>query len=127
MRVVVGCVLIVHTGFGLWSDLPPMNVTIPAVLLMGAGVLLVIGLWTPIVGTSIAFIEIWKIHDSRGQMGLAVIRNCRCRSRHVRTRFILHRCPPFRVEARRSSAPQNELSLSLRLSTYHQISCLRRG
>lgn len=61
MRVVVGCVLIVRAGLRLWSDLPPMNVTIPAVLLMGAGVLLVIGLWTPIVGTSIAFIEIWKI------------------------------------------------------------------
>jgi putative oxidoreductase len=45
----------------LWSDLPPMNVTIPAVLLMGAGLLLIAGLWTPIVGTSIALIEIWKI------------------------------------------------------------------
>jgi len=36
-------------------------VTIPAVLLMGAGLLLIAGLWTPIVGTSIALIEIWKI------------------------------------------------------------------
>ena len=38
-----------------------MNVTIPAVLLMGAGILLIVGLWTPIAGTSIALIEIWKI------------------------------------------------------------------
>jgi hypothetical protein len=61
MRVVVGSVLIVRAGLRLWSDLPPMNVTIPAVLLMGAGILLIAGLWTPIVGTSIALIEIWKI------------------------------------------------------------------
>jgi putative oxidoreductase len=61
MRVVVGTVLIVRAGLRLWSDLPPMNVTIPAVLLMGAGLLLIAGLWTPIVGTSIALIEIWKI------------------------------------------------------------------
>ena len=61
MRVVVGSVLIVHAGLRLWSDLPPMNVTIPAVLLMGAGILLIVGLWTPIVGTSIAVIEIWNI------------------------------------------------------------------
>ena len=61
MRVVVGSVLIVRAGLSLWSDLPPMNVTIPAALLMGAGILLVVGLWTPIVGTSIAFIEIWKM------------------------------------------------------------------
>ena len=53
--------LIVRAGLRLWTDLPPMNVTIPAVLLMGAGMLLIAGLWTPIVGTSIALIEIWKI------------------------------------------------------------------
>ena len=61
LRVVVGSVLIVRAGLRLWGDLPPMNVTIPAVLLMGAGILLIAGLWTPIVGTSIALIEIWKI------------------------------------------------------------------
>ena len=61
LRVVVGSVLIVRAGLRLWSDLPPMNVTIPALLLMAAGLLLVAGLWTPIVGTSIALIEIWKI------------------------------------------------------------------
>jgi hypothetical protein len=66
MRVVVGSVLIVRAGLRLWSDLPPMNVTIPAVLLMGAGLLLIAGLWTPIVGTSIALIEIWKILDVPG-------------------------------------------------------------
>jgi hypothetical protein len=61
MRAVVGSVLIVRAGLRLWSDLPPMNVTIPAVFLMGAGILLIVGLWTPIVGTSIALIEIWKM------------------------------------------------------------------
>ena len=66
MRVVVGSVLIVRAGLRLWSDLPPMNVTIPAVLLMGAGILLIAGLWTPIVGTSIALIEIWKIFTVPG-------------------------------------------------------------
>jgi hypothetical protein len=61
MRVVVGSVLIVRASFRLWSDLPPMNVTIPALLLMGAGILLIVGLWTPIVGMSVALIEVWKI------------------------------------------------------------------
>ena len=61
MRVVVGSVLIVRAGLRLWTDLPPINMTIPAVLLIGAGLLLIAGLWTPIVGSSIALIEIWKI------------------------------------------------------------------
>jgi putative oxidoreductase len=61
MRVVVGSALVVRANLKLWSDPPPMNVTIPAVLVMGAGILLIVGLWTPIVGTSIALIEIWKM------------------------------------------------------------------
>ena len=61
MRLVVGSALVVRASSKLWSDPPPMNVTIPAVLLMGAGILLIVGLWTPIVGTSIALIEIWKM------------------------------------------------------------------
>jgi hypothetical protein len=60
MRVVVGSALVVRASLRLRAD-SPMNVTIPAVLLMGAGILLIVGLWTPIVGTSIALIEIWKI------------------------------------------------------------------
>ena len=66
MRVVVGSVLIVRAGLRLWTDLPPMNVTIPAVFLIGAGLLLIAGLWTPIVGSSIALIEIWKIFTVPG-------------------------------------------------------------
>ncbi len=61
MRVVIGSALIVRASLRLWSDLPPMNVTIPAVLLIGAGILLIVGLWTPIVGSSIALFEIWKM------------------------------------------------------------------
>jgi putative oxidoreductase len=61
IRLVVGSALVVRAGLRLWSDLPPLNLTIPAVLLMGAGILLIVGLWTPIVGTSIALIEIWKM------------------------------------------------------------------
>lgn len=66
MRVVVGSVLIARAGLRLWSDLPPMNVTIPALLLVGAGILLIVGLWTPIVGTFVALIGIWKIFTLAG-------------------------------------------------------------
>jgi uncharacterized membrane protein YedE/YeeE len=61
MRVVIGSALIARASLQLWSDLPPMNVTIPAVLLTGAGILLIVGLWTPIVGSSVALIEICKM------------------------------------------------------------------
>ena len=61
MRVVAGSALVVRAGLTLWSDPPPMNVTIPAMLLIGAGILLIAGLWTPIAGTSAGLTEIWKM------------------------------------------------------------------
>ena len=40
MRVVAGTALVVRAGLTLLrSDPPPMNVTIPAILLLGAGIL----------------------------------------------------------------------------------------
>ncbi len=60
MRLVIGCALVVRAATRLASH-PPMNVTILAVLSMGVGILLIVGLWTPIVGTSAALIEIWKM------------------------------------------------------------------
>jgi len=61
MRAVAGSALVARAGFTLWSDPLPINVTIPAILLIGAGLLLMAGLWTPIAGISIALIEVWKM------------------------------------------------------------------
>ncbi len=60
MRLVVGSVLVARAGLRLWVD-PPLNVTILAALSIGAGVLLIAGLWTPIAGICVALIEICKI------------------------------------------------------------------
>jgi uncharacterized membrane protein YphA (DoxX/SURF4 family) len=61
MRAVAGSALSVGAGLTLWSDPPPMNVTIPAIVLLGAGILLIVGLWTPIAGASVALTEVWKM------------------------------------------------------------------
>ena len=60
LRLVVGSALVVRASLRLWGD-PPPNITITAAILLVAGFLLMLGLWTPIVGTSVAFIEVWKI------------------------------------------------------------------
>ena len=61
MRLVAGSSLTLGASLTLLSDPPPMNVTIPAILLVGAGILLIAGLWTPIAGVSVALTEIWKM------------------------------------------------------------------
>jgi putative oxidoreductase len=67
MRLVVGSAVIGSASLTLWSDPPPMNVTIPSILLIAVGVLLIAGLWTPIAGASLALTEIWKMLMLHGE------------------------------------------------------------
>jgi len=60
MRLVIGSVLVVRAGLRLWGD-PSLNITVTSAILLGSGILLILGLWTPIVGTSVAVIEAWRI------------------------------------------------------------------
>jgi putative oxidoreductase len=60
MRLVLGIALIIRNVTILWGG-PPMLLTVLSVLLIGAGLLLLAGLWTPIAGTLVAAIEAWKI------------------------------------------------------------------
>ena len=69
MRLIIGCVLVVRASLRLWGD-PPLNITITAAILLVAGFLLMLGLWTPIVGTSVAVIEVWKILTQPGDRWL---------------------------------------------------------
>ena len=69
MRLVIGCVLVVRASLRLWGD-PPPNITITALILLVAGFLLILGLWTPIVGVSVAVIEVWKILTQPGDRWL---------------------------------------------------------
>ena len=69
MRLVVGSVLVVPAGLVLWAD-PPLDVAIPAAILLGIGILLILGLWTPIVGTLVALAEGWNMLRMPGDRSL---------------------------------------------------------
>jgi hypothetical protein len=69
MRLVVGSVLVVRGGLWLWRD-PPLNITITSAILLGLGILLILGLWTPIIGTLVALVEAWKILTLSGDKWL---------------------------------------------------------
>jgi uncharacterized membrane protein YphA (DoxX/SURF4 family) len=59
LRLVVGSVLVVDGVSKLGSD-PPLQTTLTSASLTGFGLLLSAGLWTPLVGTAVAGIEIWR-------------------------------------------------------------------
>jgi len=60
MRFIVGSTLIVRNVMTLLSG-GSIHLTVLSFLLIAAGLLLVIGLWTPVAGTVMAAIEVWKI------------------------------------------------------------------
>jgi uncharacterized membrane protein YphA (DoxX/SURF4 family) len=60
MRGVVGAVLLVGKGLTLWHG-PPLGIALSSATLALAGLLLVVGLWTPVAGAVVAVIEISQI------------------------------------------------------------------
>jgi CDP-diglyceride synthetase len=65
MRLVLGIALI-WRAVGRLSGSPSSNVTALSVLGIGAGLLLLLGLWTPVAATLVAAIELWKIYWKLG-------------------------------------------------------------
>jgi putative oxidoreductase len=57
MRIVVGSVVVLTAGPKLWSD-GPLHLTLASASLALSGLLLVVGLWTPVAGAVVAVIEI---------------------------------------------------------------------
>ena len=69
LRLVVGSVLIVPAGLVLWVD-PPLVTTIVSAILFGSGILLILGLWTPVAGSLVTVVETWKILTVPGDRSL---------------------------------------------------------
>ena len=60
LRLVFGSVVLVGAGSKVWSA-APLQTTLTSASLAGSGLLLVVGLWTPLVGTAVAAIEILQV------------------------------------------------------------------
>ena len=73
MRVVVGAALLVSASSTLRGD-PSLNLAALAPAGMAiSGLLLIPGLWTPIAGTLVVFVEIWQIWTAPGDPWVALL------------------------------------------------------
>ena len=72
MRVVAGCVLLIQGLFILRSGLSASQATLQ-VTTMAGGVLLVAGLWTPIAGTLVTVVEVWKAISGDGDPSTSIL------------------------------------------------------
>ena len=66
MRLVVGIAMVHYGATGLWNYPTTITLTVLSVLEIGAGLLLLAGLWTPIAGTLVAGFEVWTIFLTHG-------------------------------------------------------------
>ena len=72
LRLVLGTALIVRAGAALWID-PPIKTEITCAFLALCGILLISGLWTPIVGTLAALIEFWQLLVLRADIWILLL------------------------------------------------------
>jgi membrane-bound ClpP family serine protease len=72
MRVVLGVSLLLRANSTLWRN-PPATTTIIPAFLAGFGLLLIAGLWTPIVGALVALLETWQIMTIAGDQWVTIL------------------------------------------------------
>ncbi len=72
MRVILGAALLLRANSALWSN-PDVSTTIISAFLTGFGLLLIPGLWTPLVGALVALLEILQIMTIGGDRWVTVL------------------------------------------------------
>ena len=72
MRLVAGTALIVDAVTTL-RGAPPILAAIPPALRAVVGLLLLAGLWTPVVGVMVAVVELWKAVSSLGDPWTSIV------------------------------------------------------
>ncbi|HEX4169907.1 MAG TPA: hypothetical protein VHZ55_30950 [Bryobacteraceae bacterium] len=72
MRLVTAIVLIGHTVTVLRSE-PPTQLAVVSVLATATGMLLLLGLWTPISGVLVAVYEVWNTLSQPGDPWVKIL------------------------------------------------------
>jgi putative oxidoreductase len=72
MRVVAGIALIFQ-GVTVLRGGTETGAAVLHVIAAGAGILLIAGLWTPIAGTLVAFLQLWSIFSGAGDPWIRIL------------------------------------------------------
>ena len=59
-------VLLVYSGIAHLGNASPLSVILPYLIAAVAGLLLLVGLWTPVVGALLAIVELWIVFSHVG-------------------------------------------------------------
>ena len=71
-RLVLGIALL-HHSIALFSSSPPVWLVVPQLIGSALGLFVVAGLWTPVIGTLVAALQVWIALTGTGDSGAAII------------------------------------------------------
>lgn len=72
LRLLTGATLI-DCGIAALRGAQPFAATAPQIIGAGAGMLLTVGLWTPLVGTLVAIVEVWAAFSRGGDPWIPIM------------------------------------------------------
>ena len=72
LRLVAGSTMVLRASSTLWHG-PSINAAVSAAFLIGCGVLLIPGLWTPVVGAVVALLETWQMITVGGEQWIPLL------------------------------------------------------
>jgi putative oxidoreductase len=67
------CVALLHDEIPQIIERPAFGVIVPQMIAVLAGTFLLVGLWTPVVGTLIAIVEVWIIFVVAGDLSVPLM------------------------------------------------------
>ena len=93
LRMLTGFALI-HYGIVDLREAHQFASIAPQIIAAGAGILLLVGLWTPVTGALVAIAEVWIAFSRAGDPWIPIMSGHPWRhSGNGRTGCLVHRCP----------------------------------
>jgi putative oxidoreductase len=72
LRVAAGCALATR-GLLAFSNTAPVGSELFQLVVAAAGLLLIMGLWTPVVATAMVLLELWRMASRRGDLEVELL------------------------------------------------------
>jgi len=73
LQRVVTTTALIHCGIAHLRTAHPFSLVAPQIIAACAGMLLLVGLWTPVTGTAIAVVEAWIVFSRTGDPWIPII------------------------------------------------------
>lgn len=69
----IACIVLLHNGISVLKETLPFGVVMPEMSGAVLGLFIFAGLWTPVVGTLVAAVEVWIVFAGGGNVWVSIL------------------------------------------------------